>query len=104
MAKVTIDAKARIRKGVMTNEQFRNRVLEVFGKNDKLLADVREVFLKGLADKFVRPFTDGGDKKYAGLRYHADLGIVSVHVYNVAGEDLGSAVYGKTSFFKCLDD
>lgn len=104
MAKVTITATAQIRDGLMCNEQSRASVLEVFGKNDKLLRDIKELFEQGVVDKFARVKIMDGVKFYVVLRYIADQSALAINVIDTSGRNVGSAIYGKTKFFACLEN
>ena len=105
MAKVTIEATAHIKNGIMTNDEVRASALSTLGKNDSLLRDVRDTFNAGLADKLVRVATIDGTKYAVVLNNMVQLGAVSVELLDfTTGERKGSVIYGKTKFFSCLDN
>lgn len=102
MAKVTIDAIAHIRLGTCKDETIRTALLVTLGKNGALLNDVHTAFNAGVMNTFTRP-TTAGDGGFVKLE-NTDFGSVVVRHLDDNGVQVGSAVYGKTKFFSCLDD
>lgn len=101
MAKVTIDAKALIKKGVMKDEAIRNQVLAVVGKNDKLL---KELKIHTLGLHRIATIGDTGECRI-DVFVDKDRGAVTVDVVSLTDFDtVGSATFGYTSFFKCVAD
>lgn len=101
MAKVTIEAKALIKKGVMKDEAIRNQVLAVVGKNDKL---IRELQVHQFGLHRVATIGDHG-KCVVSVETDKAHGQVQVNVITVDDVELiGTATFGYTSFFKCVAD
>lgn len=102
MAKVTIDAIAHIRLGTCKDENVRTALLVTLGKNGALLRDVQKAFSAGTMQTFSRP-TTAGSGGFVTLT-NTDFGAVVVKHIDDNGQQIGSAVYGKTKFFSCLDE
>ena len=102
MAKVTITAKALIRDGILLNEDTRVDVLSTIGKNRSLVAEMKQH-----NQPLVRTKTIDGDEFLVITTPDTVNRRVTVQV--VAGTDVngtvaGTATFGYTSFFKCLDE
>lgn len=100
MAKVQITAKALLRKGLLTDtEGYRDEVLAVVGKNDKLLKEMR---IHGYP--LARLVTIDDTQYTVIVEPDEDNGRVTVQVVDEFADVKGSATFGYTSFFKCVDD
>jgi len=102
MAKVTITAKALIRDGDLLCETTRADVLATLGKNRPLIAEMKQH-----NQPLVRTKTIDGDEFLVIATPDTVNRRVTVQV--VAGTDVngtvaGTATFGYTSFFKCLDE
>lgn len=104
MAKVTINATAHVRDGSMVDEGLRARLLETLGKNDKLLADIRDAFFAGTMKVFARPTQADASGDFVQVEYIKDVNSLLVRHLSATGEVKGAAIYGCTKFFSCLDE
>lgn len=100
MAKVQITAKALLRNGLLTDTAgYRDVVLAVIGKNDKLLKEM-QIHGYPLA-RLVK--LDG--KQYTVIVEPDEAhGRVTVKLVDAVEGLKGSATFGYTSFFSCLTD
>lgn len=102
MTKVTITAKALIRDGVLLNDDTRADVLSTIGKNRSLVAE-----LKQHNQPLVRTKTIDGSVHLVVATPDTVNRRVTLQVIegtDIAGDIVGVATFGYTSFFKCLDE
>ena len=100
MAKVQITAKALLRNGLLTDTAgHRDKVLAVVGKNDKLL---KEMQVHGYP--LARLVTIDDEQLTVIVEPDKENGRVTVQVVDELATCKGSATFGYTSFFKCVDD
>lgn len=100
MASVEMIAKAKIRNGIMEQENFREAVLQAFGTSDQTLLNLYNVFTKGIITQAARLVTIDRKDYFARLDYNAATETVTITVIaDDASTVLGTGVYGKTKFF-----
>lgn len=99
MAKVEITATALTRTGLMKNEDCREHILDVLGKNRPLFQE-----LKDYAFPLKRATTWDRHELIVDLEQCKVRQNVYVTLFNARDlEVLGTATFGRTSFFKGLD-
>ena len=102
MAKVTITAKALIRDDILVNEDTRAAVLSTIGKNRSLVAEMKQH-----NQPLVRTKTIDGRVHLVIATPDTVNRRVTVQVVkgtDIKGDVVGTATFGYTSFFKCLDE
>lgn len=102
MAKVQIEAKAHVRKGIFKDEETRQAVLDAFGCNDKLLKEVKAAAKVGQGS-LTRVRTLNDVETVITLTVNDTFGTVEIVARDAGtGAVVGTVIYGKTKFLSAV--